>query len=84
MEIHPAEVSQGDQNDHENDLQHLTSTIAGKIGDGVKKTESVFSLACIYRVPQELRKLKQSAYTPRLIAIGPLHRGDKHPCNTSK
>ncbi|XP_058215642.1 UPF0481 protein At3g47200-like [Rhododendron vialii] len=74
MEIHLAEMSQGDQND----LQHLTSTIAGKIGDGVKKTESVFDLACIYRVPEELRKLKKSAYTPRLIAIGPLHRGDKH------
>ncbi|XP_058217030.1 UPF0481 protein At3g47200-like [Rhododendron vialii] len=57
---------------------HLTSTIAGKIGDGVKKTESVFSLACIYRVPEELRKLKESAYTPRLISIGPLHREDKH------
>ncbi|KAE9447499.1 hypothetical protein C3L33_20602, partial [Rhododendron williamsianum] len=62
----------------ENDLQHLTSTIAGKIGEGVKKTESFFSSACIYKVPEDLRKLKESAYTPRFIAIGPLHRNDKH------
>ncbi|XP_058214473.1 UPF0481 protein At3g47200-like [Rhododendron vialii] len=62
----------------ENDLQHLTSTIAGKIDEGVRKTESFFSSACIYRVPEDLRKGKESAYTPRFIAIGPLHRNDKH------
>ncbi|XP_052171779.1 UPF0481 protein At3g47200-like isoform X2 [Diospyros lotus] len=31
----------------------------------------------IYRVPHDLRKLNESAYTPRLVSIGPLHCNDK-------
>ena len=30
---------------------------------------------CIYRVPQRLRQVKQEAYTPKLISIGPFHHG---------
>ncbi|KAG5550443.1 hypothetical protein RHGRI_015415 [Rhododendron griersonianum] len=56
----------------------LTSTISAKLHEGAQKAESLFSSACIYRVPEELRKLNASAYTPRLIAIGPLHRNDNH------
>ncbi|KAE9447611.1 hypothetical protein C3L33_20499, partial [Rhododendron williamsianum] len=78
MEIHPAEMSPG-ENEYEKDLlQHLTSTIAGKIDEGAQKAKSFFSSACIYIVPEDLRKLKERAYTPRLIAIGPLHRNDEH------
>ncbi|KAG5550501.1 hypothetical protein RHGRI_015466 [Rhododendron griersonianum] len=77
IEIHPTEMSQG-ENDYEDVLQHLTSTIAGKIDEGTQKAESFFSSACIYRVPEDLRKLKERAYTPHLIAIGPLHREDEH------
>ncbi|KAG5512653.1 hypothetical protein RHGRI_038939 [Rhododendron griersonianum] len=90
-------MSQG-ENDYAKDLQQLTYTVAGNIYKGAEKAESFFSSACIYRVPEDLRKLKERAYTPRLIAIGPLHREDaslllalftektntsKHPCNTS-
>ncbi|KAK3173900.1 hypothetical protein Dsin_032541 [Dipteronia sinensis] len=32
---------------------------------------------CIYRVPQYLCKIKEEAYIPRLISIGPLHYGRK-------
>ncbi|KAB1226483.1 hypothetical protein CJ030_MR1G014065 [Morella rubra] len=32
---------------------------------------------CIYRVPKKLRKVNKEAYTPRLIAIGPLHHCKK-------
>ena len=32
---------------------------------------------CIYRVPNSFRKVRPEAYTPQLISIGPLHRGDK-------
>ncbi|KAE9447613.1 hypothetical protein C3L33_20488, partial [Rhododendron williamsianum] len=67
-------MSQGENGSDEEALQCLTSTIVQKIGEGAQKTEYFFSSACIYRVPEELRKLKASAYTPRLIAIGPLHR----------
>ncbi|GFY83760.1 hypothetical protein Acr_03g0005340 [Actinidia rufa] len=59
-------------------LNSLTQSIGEKISDGVWKTEKSFSSACIYRVPEELRKLKESAYTPRLVSIGPLHSKDKH------
>ncbi|KAG5222693.1 UPF0481 protein [Salix suchowensis] len=32
---------------------------------------------CIYRVPNSFRNVKPEAYTPQLISIGPLHRGDE-------
>nr|XP_023915583.1 UPF0481 protein At3g47200-like [Quercus suber] len=31
---------------------------------------------CIYKVPKRLRKVKEEAYTPKLISIGPIHRGN--------
>ena len=31
---------------------------------------------CIYMVPKKLRKVKEEAYTPKLISIGPIHRGN--------
>ncbi|KAE9447685.1 hypothetical protein C3L33_20417, partial [Rhododendron williamsianum] len=69
-------MSQG-ENDYAKDLQQLY-TVAGKIDEGTQKAESFFSSACIYRVLEDLRKLNERAYTPRLIAIGPLHQEDKH------
>ncbi|XP_058214472.1 uncharacterized protein LOC131325965 [Rhododendron vialii] len=78
MEITPTEilVSQGENDDGEG-LQRLTSTVGAKLVDGTRKTDS-FPSACIYRVPKDLRKVNKSAYIPRLVAIGPLHRNDKH------
>ncbi|KAJ0080026.1 hypothetical protein Patl1_23143 [Pistacia atlantica] len=35
------------------------------------------SECCIYRVPTELRKINEAAYTPQLISIGPFHHGNK-------
>ncbi|KAB1199205.1 hypothetical protein CJ030_MR0G026997 [Morella rubra] len=32
---------------------------------------------CIYRVPNKLRKVKEEAYTPRLVSIGPFHHGQE-------
>ena len=31
------------------------------------------SECCIYRVPKRLRKVKEQAYTPKLVSIGPVH-----------
>ncbi|XP_057467592.1 UPF0481 protein At3g47200-like [Actinidia eriantha] len=59
-------------------LQSLTTTISRKISEGVQKIDKSFPWACIYRVPEELRRLNESAYTPRLVSIGPLHSKDKH------
>ncbi|KAG5512674.1 hypothetical protein RHGRI_038960 [Rhododendron griersonianum] len=74
---HSTKMSQG-INDDKKSLQNFTKAIEGKIEEGSKKTQSLFSSACIYKVPEGLRKLNKSAYTPRVIAIGPLHRKDKH------
>jgi hypothetical protein len=32
---------------------------------------------CIYRVPHDVRRLNEEAYTPQFISIGPFHHGDK-------
>ncbi|CAL8996927.1 unnamed protein product [Prunus brigantina] len=33
------------------------------------------SSCCIYRVPDDIRRLDEKAYTPQVISIGPLHHG---------
>ncbi|CAL5335098.1 unnamed protein product [Camellia sinensis] len=57
------------------DLSKLAQTIFEKIVGGEKKSmPSPYML----RVPEELRKVKESAYTPQLVSIGPLHRNKEH------
>ncbi|KAI9115335.1 hypothetical protein K1719_013654 [Acacia pycnantha] len=41
-------------------------------GDGLLSSE-----CCIYRVPSTLRHLKEEAYTPQVVSIGPFHHGNK-------
>ncbi|XP_058216068.1 uncharacterized protein LOC131327081 isoform X4 [Rhododendron vialii] len=53
-------------------------TIGKKFNNGTEKIKSLYSFARIYKVPEDLRKLNECAYVPRLIAIGPLHRKGKH------
>ncbi|XP_058217015.1 UPF0481 protein At3g47200-like [Rhododendron vialii] len=55
-----------------------TKTIGEKFNDGTEKIKSLYSIARIYKVPEDLRKLNECAYVPRLIAIGPLHRKGEH------
>ncbi|XP_028051525.1 UPF0481 protein At3g47200-like isoform X2 [Camellia sinensis] len=59
------------------DLSELAQTIRNIIEEGVKKTKSMPS-PCIFRVPEKLRKVKESAYTPQLVSIGPLHSNKEH------
>ncbi|KAL2346755.1 hypothetical protein Fmac_000755 [Flemingia macrophylla] len=35
--------------------------------------EAVTDECCIYRVPYDLRKLNEDAYTPKVVSIGPFH-----------
>lgn len=35
----------------------------------------LWSKSCIQRVPRKLRKVKEAAYTPQLLSIGPFHHG---------
>ena len=32
---------------------------------------------CVYKVPKKLHQVNKEAYTPKLISIGPFHRGEK-------
>lgn len=36
------------------------------------------NIVTICMVPNTLRNLNPTAYTPRITSIGPLHKGDKH------
>ncbi|KAF5938879.1 hypothetical protein HYC85_023138 [Camellia sinensis] len=58
-------------------LSKLTQTIGKIIEEGVNRAKSMPS-PCIFRVPEELRKVKESAYTPQLVSIGPLHSNKEH------
>uniref|UniRef100_A0A6N2MIF7 Uncharacterized protein n=1 Tax=Salix viminalis TaxID=40686 RepID=A0A6N2MIF7_SALVM len=40
-------------------------------------SQQVMTEYCICRVPNSFRNVKPEAYTPQLISIGPLHRGDE-------
>ncbi|GFY83752.1 hypothetical protein Acr_03g0005260 [Actinidia rufa] len=64
-------------NGNEDDNLSLPEKILKKISERALKIDKSFPSACIYRVPEELRKLKESAYTPRLVSIGPLHSKDE-------
>ncbi|KAI8013996.1 UPF0481 protein [Camellia lanceoleosa] len=64
-------------------LQRLTEDIGKKMVEGAEKTQSKSSSSCIYRVPKEIHKRKESAYTPRFVSIGPLHSKGQHILNSS-
>ncbi|XP_052172139.1 UPF0481 protein At3g47200-like [Diospyros lotus] len=65
--------------------QSVTEDIRIQIGHGPNSTQSLkcISSARICRVPDDLRDLKESAYAPRLVSIGPLHSQDEHLKNSS-
>lgn len=50
---------------------NLTSSIDKKLNDLSANQYT----ACIYKVPKKLRKANETAYTPQLVSIGPLHHG---------
>ncbi|XP_058216061.1 UPF0481 protein At3g47200-like isoform X3 [Rhododendron vialii] len=72
------EMSRGDE-DSENALKSHASGIHNTITLGAQKTISLFSSACMRRVPENLRNQNSSAYTPHLISIGPYHQHIETP-----
>jgi hypothetical protein len=40
----------------------------------------LWSECCIYRVPKKLRDIKEDAYTPKLVSIGPFHHDLEELC----
>ncbi|XP_058216057.1 UPF0481 protein At3g47200-like [Rhododendron vialii] len=75
--FHSTKMSQGG-NDDKQAPKILTKTLGEKFNDGTGKIKSLYSFARIYKVPEDLRKLNECAYVPRLIAIGPLHWKGEH------
>ncbi|KAE9447676.1 hypothetical protein C3L33_20427, partial [Rhododendron williamsianum] len=70
-------MSQGG-NDDKQAPEIRTKTIGEKFNDGTEKIKSLYSFARIYKMSEDLRKLNECAYVPRLIAIGPLHQKAEH------
>ncbi|KAG5226380.1 UPF0481 protein [Salix suchowensis] len=57
-----------------------TGNIVARLQDKMELTSQQDMMAeycSIFRVPNSFRNVKPEAYTPRLISIGPLHRGNE-------
>ncbi|KAG5250006.1 UPF0481 protein [Salix suchowensis] len=52
--------------------------IATSLRDQLKNKKVFSRKCCIYRVPTQLRRLNEEAYTPRVVSIGPLHHGKEN------
>ncbi|XLR29574.1 UPF0481 protein At3g47200-like [Arachis ipaensis] len=53
------------------------AAIIKKIKAKMEKALPLFTEeCCIYRVPHEIRKVKEDAYTPKVVSIGPFHHRD--------
>jgi hypothetical protein len=68
--------SQNGEVDREANL--LDRALANNITQMLESSEPPLSPeCCIYKVPTELRKVNEQAYTPKVISIGPFHHGDE-------
>ncbi|ONI22372.1 LOW QUALITY PROTEIN: hypothetical protein PRUPE_2G124800 [Prunus persica] len=57
----------------------MASQMAKKTDQSEKKRNDPVKFSkhwCIYRIPSKLRNVKDEAYTPQLISIGPFHHGN--------
>jgi hypothetical protein len=58
--------------------EHQDRALANDIIQMLESSEPLLPPGyCIYRVPHDLCKLNEKAYTPKYISIGPFHHGDK-------
>ncbi|KAK0608555.1 hypothetical protein LWI29_032383 [Acer saccharum] len=55
------------------DVDELAQFFRGKI----RTLKPLSGDCCIYRVPQKVRMLNETLYTPKVVSIGPLHHGGK-------
>ncbi|MED6147997.1 hypothetical protein PIB30_049036 [Stylosanthes scabra] len=56
--------------------------VAIKVKALLEKGQPRFSKECrIYRVPHEIRKHNEDAYTPNVVSIGPFHHGNQNLLN---
>ncbi|KAL1307562.1 UPF0481 protein At3g47200-like isoform X1 [Arachis ipaensis] len=53
--------------------------VTRKIEEMLKEAKPLFTReCCIYRVPRQIRKLNEEAYTPKVVSIGAFHHGDEN------
>lgn len=57
--------------------QHPGCSLAVSLAEMLKRLSPVSPNCCIYRVNSNLRQVNQKAYTPKVVSIGPLHRGNE-------
>ncbi|MED6113679.1 hypothetical protein PIB30_073063 [Stylosanthes scabra] len=63
----------------EDDENHNPNGVAMKIKAMLDEPKPRFSEeCCIYRVPNNIRKLKEDAYTPEVVSIGPFHHANQN------
>ncbi|KAF8389068.1 hypothetical protein HHK36_025753 [Tetracentron sinense] len=51
--------------------------LATSMGQNLISVPPISSECCIHRVPEKLRRVNEAAYSPRVVSIGPFHRGKK-------
>uniref|UniRef100_A0A6N2MFB0 Uncharacterized protein n=1 Tax=Salix viminalis TaxID=40686 RepID=A0A6N2MFB0_SALVM len=61
----------------ERDIEMTGNIVARLLHKMELNSQQDMAKCCIYRVPNSFRNVKLEAYTPQLISIGPLHRGDE-------
>ncbi|CAL2234844.1 unnamed protein product [Prunus armeniaca] len=59
------------------DIENPPTPLATLMKEELHGLSTLFSSCCIYRVPKRLRHVKEKAYTPQIVSIGPLHHGKK-------
>ncbi|PRQ23984.1 hypothetical protein RchiOBHm_Chr6g0267401 [Rosa chinensis] len=60
-----------------NDIENPYSELETSILEELDSLSSLSPSRCIYRVPDALRRVREKAYTPRVVSIGPLHHGNE-------
>ncbi|KAF8389057.1 hypothetical protein HHK36_025742 [Tetracentron sinense] len=63
----------------ENELEYSVSIkiLADSIRENLNPLLPLSYESCIYRVPKVLRRVSESAYTPKLVSLGPFHRDNE-------
>jgi hypothetical protein len=76
MEFVDTERKQMDGNNHASfDIEDPQDALKNSITQELDNLSLSFSECSIYRVPERLRHVKERAYTPKVVSIGPLHHG---------
>jgi hypothetical protein len=75
-EVNSASENESQNGEIDREVNLLDKPLANKLRHMLENSEFPLSPeCCIYRVPSDLRKLNEEAYTPKVISIGHFHHG---------